>query len=140
MVGFPGETEDDFTQLCEFVKETKFDRFGAFTFSPEEGTPAAEMDDQIDEQVKQDRYDILMQTQLTVSEEKTAARIGQTLTVLCEGYDRIAEVYHGRSFADAPDVDGRVYFKSARALCVGEFVDVEITEAMDYDLVGEAIN
>lgn len=140
MVGFPGETEDDFTQLCEFVKETKFDRFGAFTFSPEEGTPAAEMEDQIDEQVKQDRYDILMQTQLTVSEEKTAARIGQTLTVLCEGYDRIAEVYHGRSFADAPDVDGRVYFKSARPLCVGEFVDVEITEAMDYDLVGEAIN
>jgi ribosomal protein S12 methylthiotransferase len=81
-----------------------------------------------------------MQTQLTVSEEKTAERIGQTLTVLCEGYDRIAEVYHGRSFADAPDVDGRVYFKSEKRVAVGEFVDVEITEAMDYDLVGEAIN
>ena len=139
MVGFPGETDEDFTELCEFVKETRFDRFGAFTFSPEEGTPAAEMEDQIDEQVKQDRYDILMQTQLTVSEEKTAERIGTVLTVLCEGYDRIAEVYHGRSFADAPDVDGRVYFKSARPILVGEFISVKITEAMDYDLVGEAI-
>ena len=137
MVGFPGETEEDFTELCEFVKETKFDRFGAFTFSPEEGTAAAEMEDQIDEQVKQDRYDILMQTQLTVAEEKTAERVGTYLTVLCEGYDRIAEVYYGRSFADAPDVDGRVYFKSAKKVLPGEFVTVHITEAMDYDLVGE---
>ena len=137
MVGFPGETEEDFTELCEFVKETKFDRFGAFTFSPEEGTAAAEMEDQIDEQVKQDRYDILMQTQLTVAEEKTAERVGTDLTVLCEGYDRIAEIYYGRSFADAPDVDGRVYFKSAKKVLPGEFVTVHITEAMDYDLVGE---
>ncbi len=140
MVGFPGETEEDFIQLCEFVKATRFDRFGAFTFSPEEGTAAAEMDGQIDEQIKQDRYDILMQTQLTVAEEKTAERIGQTLTVLCEGYDRIAEVYHGRSFADAPDVDGRVYFKSTAKPSAGEFVEVRIAEAMDYDLVGEAVN
>ncbi len=139
MVGFPGESEEDFTELCEFVKSTKFDRFGAFTFSPEEGTAAAEMDGQIDEQVKQDRYDCLMQTQLTVAEEKSAARIGTTLTVLCEGYDRIAEVYHGRSFADAPDVDGRVYFKSTSVISSGEFVEVKITESMDYDLVGEAI-
>ncbi|MBR3875808.1 MAG: 30S ribosomal protein S12 methylthiotransferase RimO [Clostridia bacterium] len=139
MVGFPGETDEDFTELCEFVKETRFDRFGAFTFSPEEGTEAAEMEDQIDEQIKQDRYDILMQTQLTVAEEKTAERIGSVLTVLCEGYDRIAEVYHGRSFADAPDVDGRVYFKSASKLVPGQFVEVKILEAMDYDLVGEAM-
>ena len=137
MVGFPGETEDDFVELCEFVKETRFDRFGAFTFSPEEGTPAAEMNDQIDEQIKQDRYHILMQTQLTVAEEKTAERVGSDLTVLCEGYDRIAEVYYGRSFADAPDVDGRVYFKSHNKVLPGQFVTVHITEAMDYDLVGE---
>ena len=139
MVGFPGETDEDFTELCEFVKDTRFDRFGAFTFSPEEGTAAAEMDGQIDEQVKQDRYDCLMQTQLTVAEEKTAERVGSVLTVLCEGYDRISEVYHGRSFADAPDVDGRVYFKSTRVVAAGEFVDVHITEALDYDLVGEAV-
>ena len=139
MVGFPGETEEDFAELCEFVKQVSFDRFGAFTFSPEEGTAAAEMDGQIDEQVKQDRYDCLMQTQLTVAEEKTAARVGTRLTVLCEGFDRIAEVYYGRSFADAPDVDGRVYFRSAQKILPGWFVEVEITEAMDYDLVGEAI-
>ena len=140
MVGFPGETEEDFVELCEFVKNVRFERFGAFTFSPEEGTAAAEMDDQIDEQVKQDRYDCLMQTQLTVAEEKTAERIGSVLTVLCEGYDRIAEVYHGRSYADAPDVDGRVYFKSDVKLQPGQFVSVEITEALDYDLIGQAIN
>ena len=139
MVGFPGESEEDFTELCEFVKETKFERFGAFTFSPEEGTAAAEMDDQIDEQVKQDRYDVLMQTQLTVSEEKTSENIGKTLTVLCDGYDRIAEVYFGRSYADAPDVDGKVYFTASRRVQAGSFVEVKITEAMDYDLVGEAI-
>ena len=140
MVGFPGETDEDFAELCEFVKDTRFDRFGAFTFSPEEGTAAAEMDGQIDEQVKQDRYDCLMQTQLTVAEEKTAERVGSTLTVLCEGYDRISEVYHGRSFADAPDVDGRVYFKSSRSVSAGEFVEVHITEALDYDLVGEVVD
>ena len=140
MVGFPGESDDDFTELCEFVKETKFDRFGAFTFSPEEGTLAAEMDGQIDEQVKQDRYDCLMQTQLTIAEERAAAWGGEELTVLCEGYDRIAEVYYGRSFADAPDVDGRVYFRSATQLDAGNFVRVRITEALDYDLIGEIIN
>ncbi len=139
MVGFPGETEEDFTELCEFVKETRFDRFGAFTFSPEEGTAAAEMEDQIDEQKKQDRYDILMQTQLTVAEEKSLLKVGETVTVLCDGYDTVAEIYYGRSFADAPDVDGRVYFKSARKISQGAFVDVKITEALDYDLIGEVI-
>ena len=137
MVGFPGETDEDFTELCEFVKDVKFERFGAFTFSPEEGTLAAEMDDQIDEQLKQDRYDILMQTQLTVSEEHNAESIGKTLTVLCDGYDRIAEIYYGRSYADAPDVDGKVYFKSTKPVNSGEFVSVKITEALDYDLIGE---
>ena len=137
MVGFPGETDEDFTELCEFVKEIKFERFGAFTFSPEEGTAAAEMIDQIDEQVKQDRYDVLMQTQLTVSEEKNAEKIGKTFIVLCDGYDRIAEIYYGRSYADAPDVDGKVYFKSKNKVNPGEFVSVKVTEALDYDVIGE---
>ncbi len=140
MVGFPGETEEDFAELCQFVKETGFDRFGAFTFSPEEGTAAAEMDGQIDEQTKQDRYDILMQTQLTVSEEKNAENIGKTLTVLCDGYDSTAEIYYGRSYADAPDVDGKVYFTSTSYVAPGSFVQVEITEAMDYDLVGQVVS
>ena len=139
MVGFPGETDEDFTELCEFIKEAKFDRFGAFTFSPEEGTAAAKLDGEVDEQTKQDRYDILMQTQLTVSEEKIAENIGKTLTVLVDGFDEVAEVYYARSFADAPDVDGRVYFKTEKTIKPGEFVDVEITEALDYDLVGELV-
>ena len=140
MVGFPGETEEDFCELCEFIKEARFDRFGAFTYSPEEGTPAAEFDGQIDEQIKQDRYDILMQTQLTVSEELGAAKVGSVITVLCDGFDTVAEVYYGRSYADAPDVDGKVYFTSPkRKINTGAFVEVKITESMDYDLIGEVI-
>ncbi len=139
MVGFPGETEEDFTELCEFIKEAKFDRFGAFTYSPEEGTAAAEFDGEIDPQVKQDRYDVLMQTQFSVNEEKIAENIGKTLTVLVDGFDEVAEVYYARSFADAPDVDGKVYFKSEEKIAPGEFAQVEITEALDYDLIGELV-
>ena len=140
MVGFPGETEEDFVELCEFIKQTRFDRFGAFTFSPEEDTEAALMPDQIDEQVKQDRYDILMQTQLTVSEELNNSKIGTELTVITDGYDAVAEIYFGRSEADAPDVDGKVYFRAPKGkYTFGDFVKVKITEALDYDLVGDAI-
>ena len=136
MVGFPGESEEDFAELCEFVKEAKFDRFGAFTYSDEDGTAAALLDGKIDEQTKQDRYDILMQTQLTVTEEQSAAKVGNVYTVICDGFDTVAEVYYGRSYADAPDVDGRVYFTSDTKVNTGDFVTVRITEAMDYDLIG----
>ena len=139
MVGFPGETEEEFSELCEYVKAAKFDRFGAFTFSPEEGTVAATMDGQIDEQTKQDRYDTLMQTQLTVTEELNARRIGSTLTVLTEGYDSAAGIHYGRSFADAPDVDGKVYFRAKERIPEGTFVSVKIEEALDYDLVGSML-
>lgn len=136
MVGFPGETEEDFTELCEFLKEARFDHFGAFTYSPEEGTAAATFDGQIDEQTKQDRYDILMRTQLTITEEQNAKKIGKTLTVLSDGYDPAAGIHYGRSFADAPDVDGKVYFRSKKRIPAGTFVRVKIEEALDYDLVG----
>ncbi len=139
MVGFPGETDEDFTELCEFVKEARFDRFGAFTYSEEEGTAALLLDGKVEEQTKQDRYDILMQTQLTVTEEQNAEKVGKTYTVLTDGFDTVAEVYYGRTYADAPDVDGRVYFTSAEKVQAGEFVTVRITEAVDYDLVGEVI-
>ena len=140
MVGFPGETEEDFSELCEFVKETRFDRFGAFTYSPEEDTEAALMPDQIDEQLKQDRYDILMQTQLTVSEELNNKKIGKEITVITDGYDTVAEIYFGRSEADAPDVDGKVYFRAEKGkYTFGDFVKVKITEALDYDLIGDDI-
>lgn len=140
MVGFPGEDEDDFEQLCQFVKDVRFDRFGAFTYSPEEDTAAAEMDGQIDEQVKQDRYDCLMQTQLYIAEEKNEERIGSDITVLCDGYDAVAEIYYGRSEADAPDVDGKVYFRAKKGEYLpGDFLIVHVTEALDYDLVGDAV-
>ena len=139
IVGFPGETEEDFEELCAFIKEVKFDRFGAFTYSPEEGTPAAEFADQIDEQTKQDRYDILMQTQLSVSEELGAAMVGKTVTVLTEGYDVVAGTHYGRSESDGPDVDGKIYFSAKKRIPEGTFVRVKITEALDYDLMGEVI-
>ena len=138
IVGFPGESEADFEKLCKFVKEARFDRFGAFAFSPEEETPAAALAGQIDEQVKQDRYDILMATQLPISEELNQAKVGKTLTVLCEGYDPVAAAHYGRSEADAPDIDGKIYFTAPTRIPEGEFVNVRMTEAMDYDLVGVA--
>ena len=139
IVGFPGETEEEFSELCEFVKEARFDRFGAFCYSPEEDTPAAALPDQLDEQEKQDRYDTVMATQLPIVEEKNAGKIGKKLTVLCEGYDPVAEAHYGRSEADAPDVDGKIYFFAPRRLEVGEFYTVKIEEAVDYDLVGRVI-
>lgn len=137
IVGFPGETEEDFEELCKFVKDTKFERFGAFTYSREEGTPAAEFDCQIDEQTKQDRYDILMKCQQNISEMNNAMLIGKTFTVLCEGFDEVSEAYFGRSYRDAAEIDGKVWFTSKKRINEGDFVEIVITEAMDYDLVGE---
>ena len=138
IVGFPGETEEDFTALCEYIKETRFERFGAFPYSREEDTPAAEFPDQIDEQVKQDRYDTIMTIQLDIAEAYNRAQIGKTVQVLCEGYDPIAEVYYGRSAADAPEIDGKIYFQSKKKRKEGEFVNVKLTDVQDYDLSGIA--
>lgn len=139
IVGFPGETEEDFTELCEYIKEAKFDRFGAFPYSREEDTPAFDLPDQIDEQVKQDRYDEIMALQLDIHEENNQKKIGKTVKVLCEGFDPVAETFFGRSEADAPEIDGKVYFSSKRKPKEGEFVTVKITDAIDYDLYGEMI-
>ena len=139
IVGFPGETEEDFTELCEYIKEAKFDRFGAFPYSREEDTPAYDLPDQIDEQTKQDRYDEIMALQLDIHEELNRDKIGKTVTVLCEGFDPVAETYFGRSEADAPEIDGKVYFASKKKPKEGEFVTIKITDAIDYDLYGEMI-
>ncbi|MFA5561560.1 MAG: 30S ribosomal protein S12 methylthiotransferase RimO [Eubacteriales bacterium] len=139
IVGFPGETEEDFEQLCRYLREANFDRFGAFVYSAEEGTPAAAYPDQIDEQTKQDRYDTLMNIQREISERRLQQMIGQTLTVLCEGWDAAAGIHAGRSAADAPDIDGKVYIRASRRLPAGQFVRVRVTEAMDYDLIGDAV-
>ncbi len=139
IVGFPSESEEEFAELCEFIKEVKFDHFGAFKYSAEEGTPAAEFEGQIDEQTKEDRYDILMQTQAAVVEEYNSKRIGKKEKVLVEGFDAVAETYYGRRAVDAPEIDGKIYFSSGKKLREGDFVTVLVSEAVDYDLYGEAV-
>lgn len=139
IVGFPGETEEDFEELCSFVKETKFERFGAFPYSREENTPAAELDGQIDEQTKQDRYDIIMKCQNRVSAEYNEALLGTTVRVLCEGFDPVSEAFYGRTYRDAAEIDGKVWFTAKKKPAPGDFLDVRITDTMDYDLVGEAL-
>ena len=140
IVGFPGESEEDFRELCEFVSETKFDRAGAFAYSREEDTAAYDFEDQIDEQLKQDRVDIIMREQMAVCEEKNSAMVGKIITVLCEDFDPVSETHFGRSAADAPERDGKVYFKSAVRIAPGSFVKVKIREVLDYDLVGRVIS
>ncbi len=139
IVGFPGETEEDFETLCEFVKETRFDRAGVFTYSQEEDTPAYDLPDQIDEQVKQDRRDILMREQFDINEANNQAYVGKTLTVLCEDFDPVSEYHFGRSAMDAPDIDGKIYFKSECRIAPGSFLQVKIREVVDYDLCGVAV-
>lgn len=139
IVGFPGETEEDFEELCEFVKETKFERAGVFPYSREEDTPAYDLPDQIDEQVKQDRADLLMREQLEINEARNETKIGKTITVLCEDYDPVSEMHFGRSAEDAPEIDGKVYFRSEKRIAPGSFLQVKIREVLDYDLMGRAM-
>lgn len=138
IVGFPGETEEDFRQLCDFVHTTRFEHLGVFAYSREENTPAYHMKNQIDSQVKQDRLDTIMSDQLLINAEINEAKIGQTLTVLYEGFDTVSQTHFGRTAADAPDIDGKVYFKvkTKTTLCEGDFVKVEIRDVIDYDLYG----
>lgn len=138
--GFPGETEADFEELCEFIKETRFDRLGAFAYSREEDTPAYDFENQIDEQIKQDRADIVMAEQSRISEELNRKKTGAVLEVISEGWDEVSGAYFGRSYADAPEIDGKVYFRAKKnTVAEGEFVRVRVTEAVDYDLVGEIV-
>ena len=139
IVGFPGETDEDFSELCHFIKETEFERFGAFTYSREEDTPAAEFPDQVEQQTKQDRYDIIMKCQQDISERLNEKLKGKVLHVLCEGFDKVSEAYFGRSYRDAPESDGKVWFTSCRPVSEGEFVDVKVSEIYDYDVFGETI-
>lgn len=139
IVGFPGETEEEFAELAQFVKDTGFERLGAFCYSQEEGTPAAEMEGQIDSDVKEKRQDIIMTEQQTVTERNNALMMDRTVEVLCEGFDRYAECYFGRSAADAPEIDGKIFFSSEKKLRPGTFVNVHINDVCDSDLFGEAV-
>ncbi|MDY3928443.1 MAG: 30S ribosomal protein S12 methylthiotransferase RimO [Clostridia bacterium] len=137
IVGFPGETEEEFEELYDFVEKIKFDRMGVFAYSQEEDTPAADFEDQIPEEVKQERLDRLMSLQQQISLEKNQSKIGQTLEILTEGYDKDSYLFFGRSRGDSIGVDSTVYFAANDEIEFGDIVSVEILDADEYDLTGK---
>ena len=139
ITGFPSENEEQFEELCEFVKNAQFDRLGCFAYSEEEGTFAASMPDQIPQQTRVDRSEIIMNDQLSVALSKNEEKFGKVLEVLIEGYDDYIKCYFGRSRADAPEIDGKVFFISDRPLEIGTFVEVKINDSIEYDLLGELV-
>jgi len=138
IVGFPGETEEHFERLCDFVREMQFDRLGVFTYSKEEDTPAARLPDHVPDDVKEYRAAALMEVQRQVSKENAAKRIGQVIDVLVERYDGRSDVYVGRSPYDAPEVDGEVFITGCRPE-IGSIQRVRITHAFEFDLSGEGV-
>lgn len=137
MVGFPGETDEQFENLCKFTEDVKFDKMGCFTFSPEEDTPAYDMQNQIDEDVKVRRQEVLMNKQYSITEELNKLRIGRIYKVIIDTFD--GEKYIGRSYMDSPEIDSGIIFTSDNSLNIGDFVNVKITDYNGYDLIGEAI-
>lgn len=138
ITGFPGETEEQFSRLAEFVQDMKFDRLGCFPFSPEEGTPAEKMEGQLDDDVKERRAEVIMEQQMLIAVKKNKELVGKTIEIIVEGFDRYGECYFGRSAADAPEIDGKIFFTSPnKRLVFGKFINVEITDMLDYDLIGE---
>lgn len=139
--GFPGETEEQFEELCEFAKEIEFDRLGCFPYSQEEDTPAAAFPNQLDEETKQERADIIMEQQQLIMTRRCEKLVGTTAEVLVEGFDRIVECWYGRTYADAPEVDGCVFFTTGgKKPSIGSFVNVKITDYLNVDLVGEIMD
>ncbi|WP_243156192.1 30S ribosomal protein S12 methylthiotransferase RimO [Clostridium sp. C2-6-12] len=138
IVGFPKETEEDFKEIIDFLKEYKLEKVGVFTYSQEENTPAAKMDGQIEEDVKNRRAEELMLVQKEVSEETNKLKIGKLYDILVEGYN--GEYYYGRSYEMAPEIDANVLFKSPKSIKAGEFVKIKIVDNMDYDLVGVVVD
>lgn len=137
MVGFPGESDEHFEELCRFIKEIKFDKMGCFTYSAEEDTPAAEYDNQIDEEVRKRRADVLMDIQYSISEQLNKARVGNTYKVIVDSFDD--GMYNSRAYFDSPEIDSGIIFKSNDKLEIGEFVNVKITGCDGYDLIGEKV-
>ena len=136
IVGLPGETEEEFAELCTFLQETQIERVGVFEFSPEEGTEAAELPDQIDAETKANRRLIVEELQSGVLDDYNTSRHGETIEVLCEGFDDEQQLWFGRTYADSVEVDGHVYFESDGEPQAGEFVPVLITESLGPDLLG----
>lgn len=139
ITGFPGETEEDHQILLDFIDEMEFDRLGVFTYSPEEDTKAASLDNQVDEEVKLCRKDEIMELQQEISMDKSERLVGKEIEVIIEGKASDEEVYVGRSYMDAPSVDGYVFINSEEELMSGDFAKVRIVKAMEYDLIGDLI-
>ena len=137
ITGFPGETEEEFCELCEFVKKWRFDRLGCFAYSAEEDTPAATFQDQVDPQTKIDRSENIMNEQMTIAAEKNAEKVGEVTEVLIEGYDNYIRCYYGRSPWDAPEIDGKIFFITETPKVIGDYVKVLINDSIEYDLLGE---
>ena len=135
ITGLPGEGEEEFTQLCDFLREQKLVSTGAFVFSPEEGTPAADME-HVDADTAADRAEIVQAIQAQIMDEFNASMIGKTMEVLVDGYDEDAEQFYGRTFADSPEIDGRVWIASEEALVEGTFIQVHIDGILDGELSG----
>ena len=137
IAGFPGETEEEFAQLVEFVRAVRFERMGCFAYSTEEDTPAGEREDQIDEEVRRHRADLVMEEQMGIAFELGKSLVGKKLEVLVEGYDDEQQMYIGRSYMDAPDIDTKTSFVSEyEDVKPGDFVWVEILDSVGYDLIG----
>lgn len=139
ITGFPTETSAESKELLDFLKETRFERLGAFTYSREEDTPAYSMSGQVPEKTKRERCDKIMEAQYVIHAQNNENLVGKTLTVLVEGYDKVGETYFGRTEMDAPEIDGKIYFSAKRRLRDGEFIKVKVTETLDYDLVGSQV-
>ncbi|MBR3148907.1 MAG: 30S ribosomal protein S12 methylthiotransferase RimO [Eubacterium sp.] len=134
MVGFPGETNEDFEKLCSFVSDVKFDKMGCFAFSPEEDTPAFDMVNQLDEDVKKHRQELLMDLQYTITENSNKSRIGKVFKTIIDEYN--GESYIGRSYLDSPEIDSGIIINTDKKLNIGDFVNVKITDYNGYDLIG----
>ena len=137
IAGFPGETDEQHEEVLDFIDEIEFDRLGAFTYSPEEDTKAAVMPDQIPEEVKEDRRDAIMELQQEIAIDKGQDRIGKTYLVMIEGKVSNENAYVGRTYMDAPNVDGYIFVNTDEELMSGDFVYVKVTGAQEYDLIGE---
>ncbi len=137
ITGFPGETEEQFEALCDFVKEMRFDRLGCFAYSEEEDTVAATYPDRVEQQTRVDRAEIIMNDQVLIASEKNAEKYGTVQEVLIEGYDDYIKCYFGRTAADAPEIDGKVFFTVTKPQVIGTFVNVKINDSLEYDLLGE---
>lgn len=140
IIGFPGEGEEEFETLAEFINEIEFDKLGCFSFSPQEGTPAFDFEDQVDEETKLRRGEIIMGDQLDIVNLKNHERIGNVYTVLVEDYDGYSDSYSGRTYMDAPEIDGKIIFTSEKTYNSGDFVEVEVIGMNEYDLIGKDIS